>query len=339
MHFAMTDQAPTWHWGIFFVRPREKIMKKFKYPLVFFSGFVLAIFVCALFAFTDTGSKNFTESNSKNFANKASNENKWYAPALPEQLSFAGEQVPLHRWDVREKFDKEYFKIYYEQGNILYLLKLAERNFPIISEILKANGVPDDFKYVCVAESNMQGWAVSKAGAVGYWQFMSATAPGYGLELNSLVDERRHLEKATDAACKYFKQAYNKFGNWTAAAASLNCGMGGYNKQATFQKTTKYYDLFLPEETNKYIFRIVSFKHVMENASDLGFIIDEKEKYQDIPVENITVTSSIANLSDFAEKHGTNYKVLRMMNPWLTGRSLTVGGGRKYIIKVPGRQE
>ncbi len=304
-------------------------MKKFYYPLVFFSGFFLALLVSALFAFKETDSNK----NSDNAL--PSNANKWYAPALPEQLSFAGEEVPLHRWDVKEKFDKEYLKNYYDQGNILYLLKLAERNFPIISERLKANGVPDDFKYVCVAESNMQGWAVSKAGAVGYWQFMSGTAPGYGLEVHSNVDERRHLVKATDAASKYFKQAYKKFGNWTAAAASFNCGMGGYNKWATFQKTTNYYDLLLPEETNKYIFRITAFKHLMENAGDLGFIVEDNEKYKDIPFENIPVTSSIPNLVDFALKNGTTYKVLQTMNPWLTGQSLTVHSGKKYIIKLP----
>src|SRR5690606_23721116 len=140
--------------------------------------------------------------------------------------SFAGEQVPLGRWDVREKFDRELLLNYYNPGNIVYLLKLANRNFPVISERLKANGVPDDFKYLCIAESNMQGWAISRSGAVGYWQFMDGTAPGYGLETSSQVDQRRDLIKSTDAACKYLKQAYNKFGNWTAAAASYNCGQG-----------------------------------------------------------------------------------------------------------------
>lgn len=265
-------------------------------------------------------------------------ENKWFAPQIPAELSFAGEPVPLNRWDVREKFDKEFLYNYYNQGTILYLLKLANRNFPIISERLQANGVPDDFKYLCIAESNMQSWAKSSAGAVGYWQFLKGTAAGYGLEVNAMVDERKNLEKATDAACRYFKQAYSKFGNWTAAAASYNCGQGGYNAQAAFQQTKNYYKLQLPEETNKYVFRILTFKYLMEHAEELGFIIEPEQKYQAIPVRTMVVSTSIANLAQFAIKEGTTYKMLRNLNPWLTGRNLTVAKGRKYYMKLPAQE-
>jgi membrane-bound lytic murein transglycosylase D len=259
----------------------------------------------------------------------------WLVPPLPQALSFAGEKVPLERWEIKEKFDRELLLNYYSAGTMIYLMKLANRNFPVISERLKANGVPDDFKYLCIAESNMQSWAVSKAGAVGYWQFLNGTAPGYGLETSSQVDQRQDLEKSTDAACKYFKQGYAKFGNWTAAAASYNCGMGGYNGQAGFQGTNNYYDLYLPEETNKYIFRILTFKYLLENAKDLGFSVDDKEKYDPVPFRLITVSSSIANLADFAISNGTTYKMLRVMNPWIKGRSLTVSGGKTYQVKLP----
>ena len=265
--------------------------------------------------------------------------NQWNAPSLPEAISFADEKVPVDRWDVKEKFDKEFLQIYYSPGAILYLLKLANRNFPIISERLKANGVPDDFKYLCIAESNMQSWAVSSSGAVGYWQFLQGTGSGYGLEISSQVDQRQDLEKATDAACKYFKSAYAKFGNWTAAAASYNCGVGGYNAQATFQRTNNYYDLQLPEETNKYIFRILTFKYLLENAEQLGFNVSDDEKYQTIPTKLVTVTSSVPDLAQFAIDHGTTYKMLRVFNPWLKGKSLTVSNGRSYVIKLPAQSQ
>jgi membrane-bound lytic murein transglycosylase D len=294
-------------------------MKKYNAALNFVTGALLSFLLLSQFAFK----KNEVPAH------------QWYVPALPEQLSFAGEKLPLERWDIKEKFDREMLLNYYSPGTIIYLLKLANRNFPVISERLRANGVPDDFKYLCIAESNMQSWAVSKSGAVGYWQFLNGTAPGYGLEVSSQVDQRQDLERSTDAACKYFKQAYAQFGNWTAAAASYNCGMGGYHGQAAFQRTNNYYDLQLPEETNKYIFRILSFKYLMENADALGFVLTEDEKYAPLPYQPLTIGSSISDLVQFAIDHGTSYKILRAMNPWIKGKSLTVGKGRSYIIKLP----
>lgn len=260
---------------------------------------------------------------------------KYFAPPLPKELSFAGEAVPLERWDVKERLDREVLFNYYNQANVLFLLKLANRYFPVISERLKQNGVPDDFKYLCVAESNLISGAVSRSGAVGFWQFLSGTAPGFGLEVNSQVDFRRDIEKSTDAACKYLKQAYAKFGTWTAAAASYNCGQNGYNTQVNFQGTANYYDLILPEETNRYIFRILAFKHLMENAEELGFVLKDEEKYPVIPYRTVTVNSSIYNLAQFARENGTTYKMLRQMNPWLKGKSLTVSGGKTYTLKLP----
>jgi len=269
------------------------------------------------------------------FRRPAEKAHHWFAPAIPSSLSFAGEQAPLDRWDIREKFDREYLLNYYNAGSIVYLLKLSNRYFPIISERLQANGVPDDFKYLCIAESNMQGWAVSKSGAVGFWQFMDGTAPGYGLETSGEVDQRQDLQRSTDAACKYLKQAYAKFGSWTAAAASYNCGTGGYERQAAFQRTKNYYDLQLPEETNKYIFRILAFKHLIENAEALGFRVEESEKYKALPVREIKISKTIPDLALFAIEQGTSYKMLRNLNPWLKGRSLTVKTGKSYTIKLP----
>ena len=262
---------------------------------------------------------------------------EWRPPVLPSQLSFAGENVPLERWDVKERLDRELLLNSYSQANIIFLLKMSNRYFPVISERLKANGVPDDFKYLCIAESNLLSGAVSRSGATGFWQFMDGTAPGYGLTTNSLIDERMDIEKSTDAACQYLKSAYVKFGTWTGAAASYNCGMGGYNGQATFQQTMNYYDLHLPEETNRYIFRILAFKHILENSSALGFKVSPDELYHEVPHRTITVNSSIANLAQWAIDNGTTYKVLRLMNPWIRGRSITVSGGKSYVVKLPAK--
>lgn len=262
---------------------------------------------------------------------------EWQAPALPQQLSFAGEAVPLDRWDVKERLDRELLFNSYSHANIIYLMKLSNRYFSIISQRLKANDVPDDFKYLCIAESNLSAGAVSRVGATGFWQFMGGTAPGYGLTANSLVDERMDVEKSTDAACTYLRSAYAKFGTWTAAAAPYNCGMGGYNGQATFQRTMNYYDLHLPEETNRYLFRILAFKHILENAEALGFKVSNEELYSEIPFRTVTVTSSISNLAQWAIDNGTTYKILRLMNPWIRGKSLTVTGGKTYNIKLPAK--
>lgn len=268
--------------------------------------------------------------------NRVSNENEmvWFAPQVPEQISFAGEDVPLERWDVYERFDRELLYNYYYQNNIIYIMKLANRYFPVIEERLKANGVPDDFKYLCIAESNLQN-LTSRAGAVGFWQFMPKSAPEYNLSVNSLVDERYDYIKSTDAACKYLKQAYAKFGSWTAAAASYNCGQGGYNGQATFQGTKNYYDLLLPEETNKYIFRILAFKHLLSNAEELGFNIDDEKLYTPHKTREVIVTSTIPNLASWAQSQGTTYKIVKLLNPWLRGRSLPVKSGTQYKVLLP----
>lgn len=300
------------------------MMRKLRPFILGFAGGLGALILFSQFSFRE--------------ADRINSDTVFRAPAIPESLSFAGEPIPLDRPEVREKFDKEFLLNYYAQGNILYLIKLANRNFPIISARLKANGVPDDFKYLCIAESNMQGWAVSKSGAVGYWQFMDGTAPGFGLELSAEVDQRKDLERSTDAACKYLKQAYNKFGNWTAAAASYNCGQGGYASQANFQGTTNYHDLYLPEETNKYIYRIAVFKYLMENSEKLGFVVEKKDLYEEEAVKEIKVSSSIPNLASYAKSQGTNYKVLRVLNPWIKGRSLPIRNGKSYTLRLPAQK-
>ncbi len=256
------------------------------------------------------------------------------APALPDNMSFADEAVPLDRWEIKEQLDRELTYNYFQPQNVVYIIKLAERFFPQIEPVLKANNIPDDFKYLCVAESNLQN-LISKVGATGFWQFMAGTAPGYNLELTGTVDERYHVIKSTEAACQYLKQAYNKFGNWTAAAASYNCGMGGYNQRAVQQGSNNYYDLVLPEETNRYIFRILTFKHLLSNADELGYDITGSYRYTDLKTRTIDINQNIPNLVSFARSNGTSYKVLKTLNPWLRGNSLSIKAGKSYQLVLP----
>jgi hypothetical protein len=308
--------------------------RKVSFAATFVTGLVAGIIIIMLLAFTDKkieGSREITKDEKKD-----PSAHDWFAPSLPDKMEFAGEIVPLERWEIREQLDREILYNYYWQNNILYIMKLAGRHFPMIEERLKAHNIPDDFKYLCVAESNLLN-ATSRAGAVGFWQFMKGTAPAYDIEISSTVDERYNVYKSTEAACEYLKTAYAKFGSWTAAAASYNCGMGGYNSHASFQGTKNYYDLLLPEETQRYIFRILAFKHLMSNSEDLGFRLEKDEKYEPVQVRKITVNRSIPDLSEFAKQNGTNYKMIRMMNPWLRSRSLTVKAGKTYTISVPAK--
>ncbi|MEO6541153.1 MAG: lytic transglycosylase domain-containing protein [Ferruginibacter sp.] len=299
-------------------------MKKFFVAGAFLAGIAACLIGLSLFSFTEEGQIKAAAGPSSILP----------PPSIPAQMNFAGEPVPLQRWEIREQFDRELLYNYYQPGNIYYMLKLSARHFPQIEAQLKANNIPDDFKYLCVAESNIQN-LVSKVGATGFWQFMKSTAPGYKLEVSEIVDERYHVAKSTEAACVYLKNAYNKFGNWTAAAASYNCGMGGYNDRSTFQGTTNYYDLVLPEETQRYIFRILAFKHLLGNADSLGFKLPQGSAYEPIKTRTVLVDKTIANLSTFANNNGSNYKILKWLNPWLRGRSLTVRPGKTYEIVLP----
>ena len=301
---------------------------KTKNLVLFLSGTLTAVSLLVILGFD----KN--ERQSKNSAAIDTVYNQWAIPRIPTQMTFAGEKVPLEKWEIREQFDREFTLIYYQTGGILTILKYANRWFPLITERLKQNGVPEDFKYLCVAESNVQN-LISRSAAVGFWQFMSYTAPGFGLEISPSVDERYNVLKSTDAACQYLKQAYNKFGSWTAAAASYNCGQGKYNEQSTFQRTRNYYDLHLPEETNHYIYRILSFKHLFENQKELGYTTDSSYLYWPHRTRSVIVSNTISNLADYAINNGTTYRMLRILNPWLRSRSLIVRPGKSYTLLLP----
>ena len=260
--------------------------------------------------------------------------NKWTAPKLPKSIALAGEPTPLHRWDVKERLDRELLFNTYMHGSTIYILKLVNKTFPTIERILKNNGIPDDFKYLCVAESALYN-QVSKAGAVGYWQFMKSSGQQFGLEITDEVDERYDLEKSTEAACRYLKQAYAKFGNWTAAAASYNMGMGGYSNYSSQQYETNYYNLLLPEETNRYVYRILALKYIISNADKLGFAIEKDDVYQPIAGRTMEISSSIPDLAAWAKQNGSTYQQIKLANQWLRGKSLCVRPGKTYRILIP----
>lgn len=256
------------------------------------------------------------------------------APELPKSFSLFGEKMPLEIWDVRERFDRELLVNTYMQGSTSYIIKHMGRWIKVIEERLRANGVPDDFKYLCIAESALQN-QISKAGAVGFWQFMSGTAPAFGLYVDHEVDERYDPLKATEAACKYLKQAYNKFGNWTAAAASYNCGMGGYNSAVNTQGESSFYKLLLPEETMRYVFRIAALKYILDNQERFGFRLTNDVVYHPLNLRRETISSGLGNLVAYAKSKGTDYKTVRMLNPWIRSSSLINSKGRTYTILLP----
>ncbi|MFD2036422.1 lytic transglycosylase domain-containing protein [Belliella marina] len=253
---------------------------------------------------------------------------------LPKSINFAGEDVPLKIDDVRERFEREIYVNAYWQSNMILLMKRSGKYLPTIEKILKDYNVPEDFKYLAMAESGLLN-VVSPAGARGFWQFMPATAKEYNLEVSNEVDERYHLEKSTIAACKYLKAAYARFGSWTSVAASYNMGMGGLSKRKSEQKQVNYYDLLLNDETSRYLFRILAFKEIFENPENYGFSL-QKEDYYTLPVlRELVVKQSIDDLADWAIRHNSTYKTLKIHNPWLRSDKLKIKKEREYTIKLP----
>jgi len=259
---------------------------------------------------------------------------KVFALTLPNELSFCGEQVPLDRLDVRERLDRELLVNTYWQSNTLLAHKRAARWFPLIESVLKREGIPDDLKYIALIESGLTN-VVSPAGATGYWQFMKETAMSHGLEVNAEVDERYHVEKSTVAACKYLRNAYTRYGNWALAAASYNLGQGGVDKQLGRQKRDNYFDLLLNEETARYVYRVLAMKEILRDPQRYGFHIRPKDLYAPYRTRTSTIDSAVPDLADWAIANGTDYKTLKLLNPWLRDNHLTNRERRTYTILLP----
>ena len=255
-------------------------------------------------------------------------------PAVPPYAVFAGDTVYFDTTEKYERMDRELMAFSYMHTTSSLMLKRSGRYFPFIEAMLKDNGIPDDFKYLCVIESNLDPKAVSATGAAGLWQFTSATAREFGLEVNAEVDERYNEDKETIAACTYLKRAYAKFGNWINAAASYNCGMGGVATRIETQKQDSFFDLLLPEETSRYVYRILAAKMFFSNPQAFGYQVTERYK----PVEirrDVVVSGGIPSLVDFAGQYGISYAELKRANLWLRSDKLTNKDKRSYSIRIP----
>ena len=257
-----------------------------------------------------------------------------FSPELPEQADFAGEKTPLNIFYVSESLDREIMAYTFMHSSTQQMFKRAQRYFPVIEPILKRHKIPDDFKYLAVAESNL-GNVVSPSGAEGMWQFLPATGRHYGLEVNADIDERYNLEKATEAACRYIREAYDTFGTWTLAAASYNRGMDGLTQALKSQQVKNYYDLYLNDETSRYIYRILAAKEIFNHPTRYGFFLKESDFYPPIETYTVIVDSTIPDLPGFALRQGLNYRILREFNPWIHSYILPNKSRRRYILTLP----
>lgn len=256
---------------------------------------------------------------------------------VPSEIVFAREKIDLTRYDMHERFDREINGFTYLHSTTMLLIKRANRYFPVIEPILKKNNIPDDFKYLCVIESNLDHRAVSPAGAAGLWQFMKGTAPRYGLEVSGEVDERYSIEKATEAACRYFKEAHAKYGSWTNVALSYNAGQGRISGELDKQQATEGLDLWLVEETSRYYYRMLAIKQVFENPYKYGFVLKEEQLYKPIKFKEVKIAESITDLAAFAKQQGITYAQLKDFNAWLRDRKLTITAKnpKTYTILIP----
>ena len=276
-----------------------------------------------------------TESESDGSLKQSFNEDyKVYALPVPEKLVFADENIPLQIDDVKEKLDRELLVNTYWQSNMLLYIKRAHKYFPVIEPILKEQGIPDDFKYLALIESGLTN-VVSPSGATGFWQITESTGKEYGLEINSEVDERYHLEKATMAATKYLNEAYERYGDWTLAAGSYNMGMNGMDRQLERQKVSSYFDLLLNTETGRYVYRILAVKEIMADPSAYGFQVRQKDWWTMLPTESMEIDTAVKDLAQFSIDHGINYKVLKQYNPWLRKGQLSNSSGKSYQFEMP----
>jgi len=260
-------------------------------------------------------------------------DNRITTPPLPDSISFCGETVPLHFYWVKEGLEKELIIQCYQHSRTLLTLKRSTRFLPAIEKILQEENVPNDLKYLCIAESNLEN-VVSSAKAAGFWQFMEATGKKYGLEINDQIDERYHLEKATRAACTYLKKLKEQFGSWTLAAAAYNMGETGMKKNMDEQQIDNYWNLFLNEETSRYVYRCMAYKLIFENQELYHISISPDEFYKPINYEEINIENSIDDWRSYCIENNILYRQLKELNPWLRSTKLNVPPNKKYTIKV-----
>ncbi len=288
---------------------------------------LLTICLISIFALQDAPTDEQAEK-------KLVNDYNVYAIPIPSYLEFAGEALPLHNPDIKERIDRELLVNTYWQSNGFLLFKRANKYFPVIEPILAKYNIPDDFKYLAVIESGLTN-ATSPAGAKGIWQIMKTTGKEYGLEINSNVDERYNLELATEVACKYLLKSKARLGSWTLAAAGYNAGMSGVSKELDRQQVSNYYDLLLGQETGRYVFRIAAVKEILTHPKKYGFNFRQQDLYQHIPTYTLQVDTVVTNFANFAKRYGINYKILKIHNPWLRENKLNNASRKRYYIQIP----
>jgi hypothetical protein len=276
----------------------------------------------------------FNNARNTSFAGNTGFDNISHAFKLPDSVNFAGERLPLENIDTRESLEREIITTAYRHSSTILIIKKAHRYFPVIEKILSQYGIPDDFKYLAVAESDLS-YQVSPAGATGFWQIMPETGKEEGMEINAEVDERYNLERSTKFACEFFRKSFEKYGSWTLVAASYNGGRNAIDEQVEIQKVNNYYDLLLSEETARYIFRAVAYKLVISDPAAYGFEIDKKDYYPEFKYTEVKVDSAITDITRFARGFNTNYKMIKLLNPWLRKPYLTNKSLKSYMIKIP----
>lgn len=270
---------------------------------------------------------------------KEQTELRYSCVEVPRIVVFCGDTIDLSRYDRHERMDRELLAFSYMHSTSIQTIKRANRYFPVIVPILKENGIPEDFKYLMAIESACNPLARSGAGAAGLWQFMPVTGKEYGLEVNSHVDERYHVVKSTYAACKYLREAYNKFGDWVSVAASYNAGQGRISQQQGRQYTDETLDLYLVEETARYIYRIFAAKILFTDPTLFGFRLKSSDLYPQIHYRTVKVSETITDLARFAKSQGTTYALLKNLNPWLRDTSLPCKNGKEYILMIPDKDK
>lgn len=261
------------------------------------------------------------------------------SPEVPTSIDFAGETIDLTRCDIRERMDREILTFTYSHINTQLMLKRANRLFPVIEPILKQQGLPDDFKYLMIIESNGDIYARSGVGASGLWQIMPATAKQYGLEVNNSIDERYNIEKATRVACRFLKSSYKKFGDWLTVAASYNAGEAGTSKRMAAQKESKAINTCLLPETSRYIFRILTAKLIFSDPARYGFLLKSSDLYPPVTMaDTLEVNDAVINFTDIAKSNGLNYMQLRDANPWIRSTSAKNPNKKSYKVLIPAKE-
>jgi hypothetical protein len=296
--------------------------------------FASLIFLCltGIVLITNQSFKYFSNKNEHKSLSDTANFNR--SCKIPDSVTFAGERMPLENFDTRESLERELIISAYRHSSTILIIKKANRYLPMIEKILRKNNIPDDFKYLAAAESEYSNM-VSPAGATGFWQIMAATGKEEGMEINNVVDERYDVEKSTQFACDYFLKSYEKYGNWTMAAASYNGGRTALDEQIKIQKVSNYYDLLLADETSRYIFRAVAYKLIINDPQGYGFDLDKTDLYPELKYYEVRVDTAVSDFSEFARSYGTNYKILKFLNPWLRKPYFTPRPNKEYMIKIP----